>query len=87
MFQTDQNTALTVVRWYNNKFMPLVSTYLAVEATGTAQRWDSNTHSHIPLKCPEMMVQYNIPMDRVDLADMLIALYRCKVTPKDGMSV
>ena len=81
-YQTDQNTALTVIRWYDNRCVQLVSTYLGVEASETVQRWDSKTRSHVPITCPEMVIQYNKSMGGVDLADMLIALYRCKVKTK-----
>eukprot|EP00794_Sanderia_malayensis_P002775 gene2775-3211_t len=33
-FQTDQNTGLSIVKWYDNKPVHLVSTYIGVQADG-----------------------------------------------------
>eukprot|EP00795_Rhopilema_esculentum_P007115 gene7117-12768_t len=37
-FQTDQNTGLSIVKWYDNKPVHLVSTYIGVQADGTAEK-------------------------------------------------
>ena len=81
-FQTDQNSALTVIRWYDNKCVQLVSTYLGVEAAETVKRWDQKSKTQIQVQCPNVVKEYNKSMGGVDLADMLIALYRCKVKTK-----
>eukprot|EP00794_Sanderia_malayensis_P019356 gene19356-21276_t len=36
-FQTDQNTGLSIVKWYANKPVHLVSTYIGVQADGTVK--------------------------------------------------
>eukprot|EP00794_Sanderia_malayensis_P008587 gene8587-9505_t len=38
-FQTDQNTGLSIVKWYDNKPVHLVSTYIGVQADGTVKRY------------------------------------------------
>eukprot|EP00794_Sanderia_malayensis_P001358 gene1358-1499_t len=84
-FQTDQNTGLSIVKWYANKPVHLVSTYIGVQADGTVKRLI------IKEKC---MSKWNVLMSSRDtisqwealcllgLADMLIALYRTRIKTK-----
>ncbi|XP_065059506.1 piggyBac transposable element-derived protein 2-like [Rhopilema esculentum] len=81
-FQTDQNTGMVVLRWFDNKCVTLVSTYLNVDETVNVKRWNSSSKTHVDVTCPMIVKAYNTSMGGVDLADMLIALYRCKIKTK-----
>ena len=81
-FQTDQNTGMVVLRWYDNKCVTLVSTYLSVDESVLVKRWNSAAKSYVDVTCPIIVKAYNTSMGGVDLADMLIALYRCKIKTK-----
>eukprot|EP00795_Rhopilema_esculentum_P006507 gene6507-11968_t len=46
-FQTDQNTGMVVLRWFDNKCVTLVSTYLNVDETVNVKRWNSSSKTHV----------------------------------------
>ncbi|KAJ0172494.1 hypothetical protein K1T71_011633 [Dendrolimus kikuchii] len=56
---------LAVVRWNDNKVVTLVSTYVGTEPVEKIKRY-----------CKEARQKYNKHMGGVDLADMLLSLYR-----------
>jgi hypothetical protein len=58
------------------------STYAGVKASNTVKRWDGKAKKNIDVKCPDMLYLYNESMGGVDLADMLISLYRTKIKSK-----
>lgn len=81
-FQTDQNTGMVILRWYDNKCVTLVSTYLNVDESVIVKRWNLANKCYVDIVCPIIVKAYNTSMGGVDLADMLIALYRCKIKTK-----
>ena len=81
-YSTDVNTGLHVVNWFDNKCVHLASTFTGMKAEKTVQRWDSKKKQHIQVQCPHIVASYNASMGGVDLADMLIALYRTKIMTK-----
>ena len=81
-YRTDANSDLHIVRWLDNKCVQLVSTYAGVKALHMVKRWDGTAKKHIDVKCPDMISQYNESVGGVDLADMLIAMYRTKIKTK-----
>ena len=54
-YQTDQNSGMTVIKWYDNKCVHLASTYIGINTDGTVKRWDPATKSYIQVPCPEMV--------------------------------
>eukprot|EP00795_Rhopilema_esculentum_P011163 gene11163-20060_t len=46
-FKTDQNTGMVVLRWFDNKCVTLVSTYLNVDETVNVKRWNSSSKTHV----------------------------------------
>ena len=81
-YKTDQNTGIHLIKWYDNKSVLIGSTFSGVESRQVVRRWDSKTKAHVHVSCPDMIIDYNSAMGGVDLADMLISLYRTKMNPK-----
>ena len=78
-YRTDQNTDTHLLKWFDNKCVLLGSTYSGVKASSTMQRFDLKQKKQVDAQCPDMVKDYNGPMGGVDLADMLIELYRTKI--------
>ena len=81
-YRTDVNTGLHVVKWLDNKCVHLALTFSGVKVEKTVPRWDSKKKQHIQAQCPYIVASYNSSMGGVDLADMLISLYRTKIITK-----
>ncbi|KAK2720491.1 hypothetical protein QYM36_004393 [Artemia franciscana] len=65
-----------VVKWYDNKPVHLISTYAALDPEDTCRRWDGKRNEYADVKRPYCVKEYNRFMGGVDLADMLLELYR-----------
>ncbi|CAK1594386.1 unnamed protein product [Parnassius mnemosyne] len=76
------DTKLAVVRWYDNKPVTLASSFVDSHPMGKIQRYSKDTESRVEVNCPQIVKQYNAHMGGVDLADMLIALYRSNFKTK-----
>lgn len=64
------------MKWYDNKPVTLVSTFVSAEPVTTAKRYEKSQKAKIDVPCPNLVKQYNAHMGGVDLMDMLISLYR-----------
>ncbi|TRZ03544.1 hypothetical protein DNTS_009302, partial [Danionella cerebrum] len=65
-----------IVRWYDNKAVNLLSSFVGVEPLGNVRRWDRKAKTYIMVPRPAIVDTYNRFMGGVDLLDMLSALYR-----------
>ena len=81
-YLTDVNTGLHVVKWFDNRCVHVASTFSGVKAEKEVQRWDGKQKNYVKIKCPDMVSCYNSSMGGVDLADMLISLYRTNIITK-----
>ena len=81
-YMVDLNSGITVLRWFDNKCVQIATTYADPTDMQTIQRWDRASKKHIQITCPSVIKQYNNSMGGVDLADMLIALYRTEIKCK-----
>jgi hypothetical protein len=72
----DANSAIIVMKWMDNRAVHLVSNYGTVAASTQVKRWDGTKKKHVMVDCPDIVKEYNAAMGGVDLADMLISLYR-----------
>uniref|UniRef100_A0A8C6UI16 PiggyBac transposable element-derived protein domain-containing protein n=1 Tax=Neogobius melanostomus TaxID=47308 RepID=A0A8C6UI16_9GOBI len=65
-----------IVRWYDNKAVNLLSSFVGVEPLGNVKRWDRKAKTYIMVPRPAIVDTYNRFMGGVDLLDMLSALYK-----------
>ena len=68
-----------MAKWQDNKSVLVASNYVGTEPIGEMKRWDKKSKSHQDIPCPQIILAYNKNMGGVDLADMLIALYRIRM--------
>ena len=81
-YRVDSNSGVIVTKWMDNKAVLVGSNYVGIEPVGVIKRWDKAYNSYKDILCPKIMLAYNKNMGGVDLADMLIPLYRIKVKTK-----
>ncbi|KAF9419010.1 hypothetical protein HW555_004337 [Spodoptera exigua] len=67
---------LAIVRWNDNKAVTLISSFVASEPVEKIRRYCKDAKCKIDVQCPQIVRQYNKHMGGVDLADMLISLYK-----------
>jgi hypothetical protein len=72
----DYNSNITAVRWFDNKIVTVVSTYLESNEPDEVRRWDKKLNQRINIKRPRVIGEYNKYMGGIDLNDMLLAMYR-----------
>lgn len=81
-YKTGKNAGVTVVRWADNKVVTLASSFMGVEPIDKVQRYDRKENAKIDVPAPAVVKHYNKHMGGVDLADMLISLYRTPLRAK-----
>ena len=81
-FRTDANSGLVLLKWFDNKCVQMVSTFSFPESTNSVKRWDRKNKKYVDVLCPDIVSVYNKAMGGVDLADMLISLYRTNIKSK-----
>ena len=79
-YRTDNNSGIIVVKWVDNNVVKLVSNFVGIEPTTSIERWCKKGKKRKDIPFPQIVKQYNKSMGGVDLAVMLIAVYRipCK---------
>lgn len=70
---------ICIVKWHDNKVVTVASSFVSESPVGVIQRYDKDTKRKAAFPCPEIIKQYNAHMGGVDLADMMIALYRTEL--------
>ncbi|XP_050502828.1 piggyBac transposable element-derived protein 2-like [Diabrotica virgifera virgifera] len=77
-----EGITLRAVKWYDNKPVHLLSSFVGTYPTSQVQRWDKAKKETILVECPNIVTFYNKCMGGVDLMDSLMALYRTKIRSK-----
>lgn len=80
--KSEPKNKIAAVKWYDNKAVHLISSYVGVEPIGQVQRWSSTSRTHVTVEQPAIIREYNRFMGGVDLCDMLVELYRCDIRGK-----
>jgi len=73
---------LSAVRWYDNKAVTLLSTFVGSEPVTEVNRWNNMSKCRETVKCPNVIKVYNKHMGGVYLIDSLIGLYRTRIRSK-----
>lgn len=73
------DTKLSLVKWNDNKCVILASSYSDAYPIGKVKRYCKIKKRKIEVNYPNIVKHYNAHMGGVDLADMLIALYRTEM--------
>uniref|UniRef100_UPI00358E218E piggyBac transposable element-derived protein 3-like n=1 Tax=Myxine glutinosa TaxID=7769 RepID=UPI00358E218E len=78
----ETTTGLTIVKWYDNKAVLLTSSYIGPDPMDKCRRWSKVKKDFVEVDRPHLVKVYNANMGGVDLADMLMALYRIGIRPR-----
>ena len=81
-YGVDSNSGVIVTKWVDNKAILVGSNYVGIEPVGAIKRLDKTSNSYKDIPRPKIVLAYSKNMGGVDLADMLISLYRVKVKTK-----
>lgn len=81
-YRVDANSGIMVLSWLDNGVVNLVTSFLGPSLGKPARRWSGKEKKIVEVPCPDVVHQYNTHMGGVDLADMLISLYRIKLGTK-----
>ena len=73
---------LTIVKWFDNKGVTLLSSFAHSLPTHTVQRYNKTEKKVVDVVQPNIVNLYNKNMGGVDLADCLLSLYRIPVRSK-----
>ena len=77
--QVEEREKLIVVRWYDNKSVDILSSYVGVNPQDQVRRWDKASKSHVQVNRPSIIEEYNKFMGGIDLLDSLTSLYKQKI--------
>lgn len=72
----EKNRNLVLVRWYDNKCVTLLSTFVGTEPSDEVKRYDKSKKEHVKIARPAAVKVYNKHMGGVDLLDMMSSLYK-----------
>ena len=76
------DVTLSVVRWFDNRPVTFLSTFVGAQPITETKRFSRVTHSEQQVACPRVVKVYNAHMGGVDLLDALIGLYRTHIRSK-----
>ena len=74
---SDEN--IIIVRWFDNKPVNLISSYVAVEPIDSVRRYDEREKTYIDVPRPSIVKVYNTYMGGIDKLDMMCALYKDQI--------
>lgn len=73
------DVTLSVVRWFDNRPVTFLSTFVGAQPTTETKRLSRVTHSEEQIACPHVVKIHNAHMEGIDLLDALIGLYRTHI--------
>jgi len=75
-YKVDTTNNIFGCKWFDNKFVHMLSNYMGAEPTDIVQRWSVSSKKYVPVVRPACIKEYNNFMGAIDLHDMLVELYR-----------
>lgn len=78
-FRVETNENIILCKWFDNKAVHLISTYISQEPVEFVKRWSVATKQYVNVPRPSIVKEYNTFMGGVDLHDMLVQLYRTNI--------
>lgn len=78
-YQVETSSNIIALRWYDNKSVDVVSSYVGIEPAGEVRRWDKRSRQYIFIPRPNIIATYNMFMGGVDTLDSLTSLYKQKM--------
>ena len=78
----DGDLVLTTVKWFDNRPVSLLSSFLSSQPIVTCQRWDKKEKVHTDVSLPNIVSQYNQNMGGVDSHDQMMAYFRMSFKSK-----
>ena len=75
----EKKAGLVICTWYDNRRVITISNFLGKDPTSQANRFDRKNRKMIQVPRPASVDIYNRFMGGVDIADMLLSLYRSKM--------
>lgn len=76
----DANSGISLIKWLDNGVVCVATSHIGTKCHDTVRRWSNKQKEHMEINIPEAIKQYNLHMGGVDLSDMLLSLYRIKVS-------
>lgn len=73
---------VSVVSWYDNKIVNVVSTYVGSQPTSEVRRFCRKSKTHVQIPRPQSIAVYNAYMGGVDLLDSMLGYYRISIRSK-----
>lgn len=77
-----EGVSLSLVSWFDNKVVNLLSTYVGSQPVSTMTRFSKKDKKYIQIESPKAVGVYNNYMGGVDLLDSLLGLYRIQLRTK-----
>ena len=75
-FRVEDFTNCVAVRWYDNRVVNLLSSYVGMEPVTVAKRWDRKKKVHVEVPMPAIVHVYNKFMGGIDFLDMMTSMYK-----------
>ncbi|KAL2096971.1 hypothetical protein ACEWY4_006178 [Coilia grayii] len=72
----EKEGSMVIVRWYDNKFVTLISSYCGTEPQDKARRWSKSDRAFVEANRPYIVKEYNRLMGGTDFLDACVARYK-----------
>ena len=70
-FKSDVQAGITIVKWYDNKPVHLISSYCWMDPIGICKRWSRSEGKYIEVDQPKIVAEYNLFMGGIACAQTL----------------
>ena len=74
-YRCDKNSRRFVIEWVDNSVVQLASDFVGIEVLESIVHWCRKDKTRKEIPCPQIILEYNKSMRRVDLVNMFLALY------------